>query len=269
MRNPLDFSDFDPAFSGGLTEEGYLSDHEEDAKILKRLNNADWVDRFRDIGNYLWNNPRTAGRCGSMRSLRCVPLTQGFFMIVSPRDYKRMTQYPDGSPKKWHVKVERKRGKITQVYGTRRGRGGEPKTVFAHREVLGCIFEPGVGDHINGWGLDNRSGNLRYVSYGLNGHNSVRERKIHHGLPRGVEPAGKGRKQFRGIRCTRKNGKTTTIRSEIFNTAAEAALWYQKQLEQLHDTDAWSHKPRSVTYPVFPPRERVREDLLAFLDVPF
>jgi hypothetical protein len=59
-----------------------------------------------------------------------------------------------------------------QVYAARRGRAGEPKQVYLHREVLG--LNPGdglVGDHIEGNTLDNRRCNLRRATHTENQRN--------------------------------------------------------------------------------------------------
>lgn len=94
--------------------------------------------------------------------MKKIPLTQGFFALVSDEDYPRLSQH------KWYASVE-SRG--TKVYAVRRLKKGEPgyrpgkKTkVRMHREVLNLPPLPTPGDpiacHLNDDSLDNRRENL-------------------------------------------------------------------------------------------------------------
>ncbi|HEX8591193.1 MAG TPA: hypothetical protein VF696_00360 [Candidatus Paceibacterota bacterium] len=215
---------------------------------------------------YDWSDPEFLKQSTGPHAYRVVPLTQGYFMIVSPHDYQRMTRFPDGTPKRWQVNIQRdaRSGEITGVYARRWGRGDEPTCVYAHRELIGCLDSNGIVDHLNGWGLDNRRGtqehpvNLRYTSRSANMHNALRTRVSNSGLPRGVELRRKnrrGRQLYGGMYCKRFGTKVKTVRSKrVWLTPGPAAQWYQKQMEKLNERrTAWAHNPESVNFPVFPP----------------
>ncbi len=191
-------------------------------------------------------------------------MTQGFFMIVPKRAYRKMTQFKDGKPKSWCVKIDRdSEGKFIKVYARRAGHENEPNTVYAHRELLDVIDGSGDVDHINGWSLDNRgdardSVNLDYVNTRLNGSNAIRQRTVHLGLPRGVQQRGvnkKGQLLYRGIRCKRLGPhRVLVVRSKrAWLTPGPAARWYQSQLKKIHRRTTWAHSPLTVNYPLFPP----------------
>lgn len=212
-----------------------------------------------------------------------IKLTKGYFMVVLLKDHLRMTLYPDGSEKSWHshVTYDKKTGEITGVYAARRGKGvHEPKTVYAHRELLDVLMM-GLGDvdHANAESLDNRGldeydnpVNLYYCSKRMqNGHNGVRSRK--EDLPTGVHRTKDGR--FEGIRCVRNKpkgrGSVTVIHSKNpdgtplhWDTPEPARQWYLDQLKELHQRDVWAHNPVSVNYIKFPPtRHALRRANLA------
>ena len=209
----------------------------------------DWPDGFRWHDRYDWSAPDWLRSNRGEFAYRIIPLTQGYFTIVSKRDYKRLTHYPDGSFKRWHVTVERdNRGVVVKAYACRRGRKGEPKSVFMHREILECTS--GLGDHVNGYGLDNRRCNLVHVRRGgANNHN----RRSMRDLPVGVELRRNGR--YGGIRSVRLGAHSVkTVRSKrTWTDPGPAAQWYLNQLKRLHKRTAWAHDPKSVNYPTFPP----------------
>ena len=94
---------------------------------------------------------------------RRIPLTQGKYAIVDPEDYKRLSKY------KWYAKKDKR-----AFYATRyelRGRGGNRKYIWMHREVL-PVAEGLFVDHINHNGLDNRKANLRPATLKQNTWNS-------------------------------------------------------------------------------------------------
>ncbi len=246
----------------------FLSPHGDDfvAHLVDELSVAveysppapHWSEKYQyDL--YDWNDPWFKQSNTGKNSYRAIPLTRGYFMVVDPRDYKQMTQYPDGSLKRWYVTIKRDPdGSFVSLYAHRRGRGDEPKSVPAHREILDCIYESGEGDHVNGEGLDNRRKNLLYVPHGQNLHNCVRNRSVHLGLPRGVVKVGtnaKGQQLYGGQRCVRvSRKKVVTFRTKRTWLSPEpAAQWYQNQLKRLYNRDTWAHEPKSVTYFVPPP----------------
>lgn len=222
-----------------------------------------WFSRF-TFNRYNWSDEEFIRENTGHYSYRVIPLTKGYFTIVSRHDYRRMTRFPDGSPKKWcaDVQVDRETGAISKIYAVRTGRGGEPRKIYAHRELIGCIEDSGVVDHINAWSLDNRRGtpenpiNLRYVRRGENMHNALRMRTIYD-LPRGVELRGKNKKGmplYGGMYCKRHGQKVRTIRSRRKWLSPESAgRWYQSQMARLHkQRAAWAHEPNSVNFPIFP-----------------
>ena len=256
----------DPALYGGLVE----------------FTNADtWTfggcrfDQFKysfDGRSYNWSDREFLKKNRGQFAGVPVPLTKGYFMLVSPRNYKRMTQFPDRYKKKWHVLIGRdKEGNILYMYARRRGRKayGEPKTVYAHRELLGRLMDGfGDGDHINGLGLDNRLGtpdkpvNLKLVSHRENGSNQACERTRHPELLRGVEKRGKnscGVQLYGGVRTVRVYGsRFKKIRSRRrWSSQAHAARWYQNQLKKLYkNRTTWAHDSNTVHYPIFPPLKK-------------
>lgn len=223
-----------------------------------------WYGNFK-FDQYDWGDPEFTKWNTGPEAYRVIPLTQGYFMIVSPHDYKHMTQFPDGTPKNWRANVQRDREtqKIKGIYAVRHGHRDEPSCVYAHREVVGCLFGAGVVDHKNGWGLDNRRGtqkhpvNLQYTSGSENNHNALRFRATSLVLPRGVElrrKNKKGQQLYGGMYCKRSGKKVRTVRSKcVWLTPELASRWYQKQMKRLHQQrTAWAHDPESVRYPEFP-----------------
>ncbi len=259
-----------------------------------------WSQKFYDPdrNKYDWDDPEwKAQNEKSPHGFYPIYLTQGYFMIVSKRDYKRMTTYPDGRPKKWYATVRRdsETGDVFEVYAGRRGRKDETITVGAHREVLRCINTNGDVDHVNGYGLDNRnyakeSVNLILGSTTLNMRNTNQTRRVHTGLMRGVEKRGvnkEGQQRYGGIRA-RRLGKhrVRVFRSKrTWLTQEPANRWYLNQIKRLSGGRiAWSHNPGTVHYPVFPPlmesepsakshklRQKAvaRERVLADANIPF
>jgi len=221
-----------------------------------------WSEKFK-YDQYDWNDPEFVRKNHGLGSYVPILLTQGYFMMVCRRDYRLAAQYHDGKPKKWHAKVLRDpEGNVTGIYACRGGRRreGEPKSVYAHKELKGCILVSGIVDHKNGWGLDNRAVvNLSRTTYGVNGSNTAfRKRTKNHGLPRGVELVRKGPKKgwFRGIRAKRLGPhRVHVFRSKrVWPTPEPAARWYQNQLKRLYNgRKSWAHNPTTVNFPIFPP----------------
>ncbi len=193
-----------------MEEQHMLAPHEEPVVTIHSPGRAWWRKYQYDL--YDWDDPDFKKANRGKYAFRAIPLTQGYFMIVALRDYWRMTHFPNGRLKRWTVKIDRDKrtGDIMAVYARRNGRDTEPMTVYAHREVLGCLHQRGDGDHVNGEGLDNRRNlhytNLLFVGRSQNTSNAIRVRSVHTDLMRGVEYRGKnrlGQDRFGGIRAVR------------------------------------------------------------------
>ena len=92
-------------------------------------------------------------------AFRKIPLTQGEFAIVDPKDYERLAKY------KWFLARS-----PTNSYAARWQRirpGGPRKRIWMHREVID-IPNHLLCDHANGYGLDNRAANLRPATVSQN-----------------------------------------------------------------------------------------------------
>lgn len=225
-------------------------------------------ERFHDMERYDWDDPGFKRRNKGKYAIVPIPLTQGYFMVVHPSKYRRMTTYPDGSPMKWYAKIDREKGsdRIVKVYARRRGRKalGEPNEVYAARYVTDMLDSKQDIDHVNGWSLDNRyinkkdRVNLEPVSSSKNGSNAFRSRVKNFDLQRGVERRGKtkdGRPLYGGTLRIRRGPKTVDcIRSKRkWTSQAPAHQWYLNQLKRRHRRDTWAFASLSVTYPLFPP----------------
>lgn len=221
-----------------------------------------WSEKFR-YNIYNWKDPAYQKLMRKKNGYRPIKMSDGHFFFVTNKDYKRMSQYPEGDEKKWCPKIDlNPDGSVFKIYARRRGRGVEPHTVYAHREILRCLHLPGDGDHVNNWGLDNRccedpkASNLDYVPKDANNSNSVRYSK--YGLLPGVELRASGRDglpRYGGKRCKRKrNGKVRTFRSgRVWRTQEPANRWFRNFISRLYDRRAWAHYRPSITFPVFPP----------------
>ena len=97
-------------------------------------------------------------------AFRRIPLTQGYFAIVDPQDYQRLSKY------KW--RLCRTKGKNV-LYAERSVRlaGGKYSRILMHRQLIEAP-EGYVIDHMNGCGLDNRRANLRLATAAQNAWNS-------------------------------------------------------------------------------------------------
>ncbi len=218
----------------------------------------EWVIATRRGKNAWRAIPLWKRRPGSNSSHDVVP--SGYFAAVSAGDYKRLTQHPDGARKRWGIQIkysDEDPARIIKMYAIRYGRSDEPKTVMMHREVVGCLHRRSVTDHYNGCGLDNRRENLAETTQAANMANSRRERTRNTGLPVGVEMRKYGGEiRYGGIRAKRLAKRRVKIyRSKrTWKTPWPAAAWYQNQLKKLHGVRPWVHRPRTLSYPLFPPK---------------
>lgn len=225
---------------------------------------APWWEKFQyDL--YDWNDPEFKEKNVGPFAYLPIRLTQGYFMMVSPDRYEEMTRFRDGVPMVWNVDIRTKDDQITGVYAKRTGRVRfESVTkVLAHRYLLDIVDDPPsiVGDHINGYGLDNRCRkgkaapvNLISVGRHENMHNTIRFNR--QGLPPGVERTGTGDAcRYNGKVCVRRSKtKVVTIRSKMkWKTPEPAAVWYQNHLKRKCKRTMWAHRPETVNFPIFPP----------------
>ena len=228
---------------------------------------------------YDWNDPEFLEKNTGPYAIYPILLTKGYFMIVSPSQYKSMTEFPDGTPKKWCASIRHDHeGNLIGGYAHRHGRKSliegepdEPKTVSAHRELLGCLHaKNAVIDHVNGIGLDNRAMkdhaiNLKRTTHRGNGSNAQRTRSVHTDLLPGVERCGVGNLLFQGVISRRLSkieaqllGKivdTKRSRPLMWETQEPAHEWYLEELKKRNgDRTEWARVSESVNWPILPPR---------------
>ena len=253
--------------------------HRKPLTVVSRENRGPhWSERFGDIGRYDWFNKTWLTQNVGLFAFFPTILSQGYFGIFSPDAYEQVTKYPDGQPKKSHVKIARdEQGNVLSAYAVRRGRGDEPISVRMHRELLGCLDTSDEGDHGNGWGLDNRSHsesgvNLTIVSHSINILNTVRVREVSPELPRGVHFRRKdeqGNPLYGWMRAVRTGGMVKDEESgawkraparifrspEVWSDPRVAHEMYMREIERLaNGRKQWAHAPTTVNFPLFPPR---------------
>lgn len=223
---------------------------------------------------YVWDDDSFLKRNTGPDSYCVIPLTRGWFAIISKRDKKKIMTLPDGKLAHWHaeVKTDPETEAIVKVYAVRRGKArfGEPKTVYMHRLLTDCLKDPVmVVDHMNGIGLDNRLGtarrpvNLHVTSFSTNGHNSARVRSVNIGLLPGVEIRQKEPPLYGGIITRRlSHEKTVVTRSKMkWKSQEPAHAWYVRQLRKRNDgRQMWVFDPSSVNWPLMPPRWEVEPE---------
>ena len=99
-------------------------------------------------------------------AFRRIPLTQGYFAIVDPADYERLSRY------KWRLRKTKGKHVLYAERSIRRTDGKYSRRLM-HRQLI----RPPDGyviDHINGDGLDNRRANLRLATAAQNAWNAGR-----------------------------------------------------------------------------------------------
>lgn len=111
-----------------------------------------------------------------------IPLTRGFFALVSPQDYERVAAF------KWQSWF--RKSKPNEVYATRTfKKDGVHGRIWMHRFIVGATADELV-DHRNGNGLDNQRGNLRRCTNQQNQRNVKRSSRQKRGAFKGVRPYG-------------------------------------------------------------------------------
>lgn len=94
--------------------------------------------------------------------MKLIPLTQGQFAMVDDEDYEALSVF------NWHA-VKAKR----TYYASRYIRSnGKDSNIYMHRELLGIVGSPLIGDHIDHNGLNNQRKNIRSGDVFLNMRNT-------------------------------------------------------------------------------------------------
>lgn len=96
-----------------------------------------------------------------MSCIGVIPLAGGYIAIVDEADEKEVASH------QWAI--HRGSTSITAYAATR---GESHSTLLMHKHIMGKAPAGLEVDHINGNGLDNRRSNLRFVTSGVNKHNS-------------------------------------------------------------------------------------------------
>jgi len=128
------------------------------------------------------------------------------------------------------------------------------KVVYMHR-LLAEVEGTEVGDHINGFSLDNRNCNLRPLSVLLNNHNLQKVRTAFPELLPGVEWGSKDHEWVRGVVMI----AGVRIRSDIlwpFSEQEEAWKWVAKKKHELLGLRKTANGPITVPLPKPPPSLR-------------
>ncbi len=132
--------------------------------------------------------------------------------------------------------------------------GSARKVVYMHR-LIAQAEGLEVGDHINGYSLDNRNCNLRPISTLLNQYNARRTREAFPELLPGVQWTDGRRVRVYGI--VRVNGdKLSSGTTWTVDEQEEAWKWCAKKKLELFGLNKLANGPRTVPLPKFPPRLR-------------
>lgn len=196
-----------------------------------------------------------------------IPLTRGYFAVVSRKEYKFATS----SKLFANVQLCRKTGRIVKIYAARRStsqeiRNGAPQYIYLHRALTKTVFagKRVIVDHQNGQSLDCRTKNLRITNQSSNVGNIsdevVNKRTKYHGLPRGVEPLkrswGTAYRATVRIRGQRIRSKTT------FTCPERAGRWFKRMNAVLRPEACLVNPNMDPPSPIkFPPLVEVLTDV--------
>lgn len=147
-----------------------------------------------------------------------IPLTRGFFALVSPEDFECVAAF------KWQSWF--RKSKPSEVYATRTfKKNGKHGRIWMHRFIVGAESGEFV-DHRNGNGLDNRRGNLRRCTNQENQRNVVRSPRQKRGGFKGVRPSNGRWAAY--IRAGKRgnDGKSKTLHLGTFDEQVDAARAY-------------------------------------------
>lgn len=98
--------------------------------------------------------------------MKTIPLSRGLFAQVDDDDYGALAAY------RWTAVPMQNKSRAA-FYASRRGRPGEPITVYMHRQVMAAKSGQMV-DHADRDGLNNQRANLRFCTATQNLANNVR-----------------------------------------------------------------------------------------------
>lgn len=98
--------------------------------------------------------------------MKMIPLSRGLFARVDDEDFAALAAHS------WCAKPMKTKARDA-YYAARKGRTGEPATVYMHREIMGAAPDQMV-DHADRDSLNNQKANLRFCTPTLNLANSVR-----------------------------------------------------------------------------------------------
>jgi len=151
---------------------------------------------------------------------RRIPLTQGKYAIVDPKDYEQLNKH------KWYVQRTKQ-----MFYALRRAKGHERakgQIVWMHRSILPppegmCI------DHINNNSLDNRKANLRLATPAQNARNRRKMAVKTSSKYKGVSYHAGQRKWCAAIRV---NGQYKYF--GLFQNEIDAAKAYDEAARKFH-----------------------------------
>lgn len=146
---------------------------------------------------------------------KLIPLSQGYWVLVSPEDYARFGHL------KWSAAVQKKNGVVKRVYAFRsEWIDGKCYSIFLHRLIMGAGKGQKV-DHEDRNTLNCRRYNLRFATQRQNCFNRIQKISKHGFI--GLESQTPGR--FRGrVSAGNVNRYTTTFSSPELAAAARDLL---------------------------------------------
>jgi hypothetical protein len=150
-------------------------------------------------------------------SIKKIPLTKGFFALVSKEDFDKLNKH------KWSI-FEREHTCYAQ-----RGKtiNGKQKTILMHREILGAK-KGQICDHIDRNGLNNVRENLRICSCLENARNSKKQKNNTSGY-KGVSWSKKQNKWLANISYMKR-----TINLGYFDDIERAAFAYNVAAKEIY-----------------------------------
>jgi len=201
------------------------------------------------------------------RKYGIIPLSRGYFTVVSPDDYDKASRLS------WAANVQRDRitGRILKIYAQRKTRQrerakGAPNYVYLHRYLTGTVLagRKVIIDHRNGQSLDTRRCNLAGTNHGHNMANksdaNATPRTKNPDLPRGVEPVIRKGKQ-RYWPAVHVSGKKIRAK-QTFSCPERAGRWFRRMNSKLRPEACLANPSSDLPPPIkFPPLVEVLTDV--------